>query len=137
MESFQENRESMVDMALESDPTAVGIFNLMDARSEWEGTTTELLKGLRSVTPKEFQKLKEFPKAPNALSNRIMRLEGFLANRDIAITRKRMPNKRLIMINKINDEARPDNGTESPEKVARNSGRGKAGRSLSVERALS
>ena len=105
LEAYQDNRQGMVDLALESDPAAVGISALMKFHPKWSGTTTELLQELHQVMPETLRKSKEFPKAPNALSNRIMRLEGFLADRDIVITRTRQPNKRIITITRINGEA--------------------------------
>jgi hypothetical protein len=98
LDAYQNNRQGMVDLTLESDPVAVGILNLMDDRPGWTGTSTALLEELRQVTPEDLRKLKEFPKASNVLSNRLMRLEGFLATRGLRIARERTPQQRLVTL---------------------------------------
>ena len=98
LDAYQNNRQGMVDLTLESDPVAVGILNLMDDRAGWAGTSTALLEELRQVTPEDLRKLKEFPKASNVLSNRLMRLEGFLATRGLRIDRERTTQQRLVTL---------------------------------------
>lgn len=104
LDAYQHNRQGIVNLTLESDPVAVGILNLLDEGSGWTGTNTALLEALRKTTPDGLRKLKEFPKAPNVLSNRLMRLEGFLASKGIGITRERHPDKRLVNLTRINGE---------------------------------
>jgi hypothetical protein len=81
--AYENNRADMVDMALEADPLGDAILNLMEDKAVWSNTSTELLNTLKTVTPDLVQKDKDWPKAPNALSNRLMRLEGFLGNKGL------------------------------------------------------
>lgn len=99
--AYEANRADMVDMALESDPIGDAILNLMEDKAVWSNTSTELLNTLKTVTPDLVQKDKDWPKAPNALSNRLMRLEGFLGNKGIEIVRVRQPHSRLIVLKKV------------------------------------
>jgi len=100
LDAYQDNRQGMVDLTLESDPVAVGILKLMNDRPEWSGTSTVLLDELRQVTPAGLRKLKEFPRASNTMSNRLTRLEGFLATRGLKIDRVRTPNTRKIVLSR-------------------------------------
>ncbi len=100
IDAYNENRAEMIDLAIEADPTGESILKLMEDKTNWIGTSTELLEAIRLVTSKDNQKLKEWPKAPNTLSNRLMRLEGFLSSKGIKIARERQPNKRIIKLNK-------------------------------------
>ena len=98
LDAYQNNRQGVVDLALESDPVAVGILNLMKERHSWSDTCTTLLEDLRKVTPPGLKKLQDFPKAPNKLKDRLTRLEGFLATRGLRIDRERTSQRRLVTL---------------------------------------
>ena len=105
LEAYERNRNEMIEQALEADPAGESILKLMEDKTDWAGSSSELLEALKLVTSKDNQKLKEWPKAPNALSNRLMRLEGFLSSKGVKISRERQPNKRLIKLHKVSAEA--------------------------------
>lgn len=104
MRAYEDNRSEMVDMALESDPIGDEVRKLMKNRSRWSGTTTNLMDTLNGAARDDIRKYKEWPKAANTLANRLMRLEGFLATKGIHITKERHPDKRLLIITKIDDK---------------------------------
>ena len=62
LEAYQHNRQGMVDLTIESDPVAVGVLNLLNERSGWTGTHTDLLEKLQQVTPEGNAKAQGIPK---------------------------------------------------------------------------
>lgn len=104
LEVYEENRGEMIDMAIEADPIAEATMRLMAGQSIWQGNSTELLRALQALATDDLRKQKDWPKAPNVLSTRLMRLEGFLSSKGIGITRERRPDKRLVILTKINGE---------------------------------
>lgn len=105
IKAYESNRTEMIEMALDADPIGEAILKLMDSHTEWSNSSTELLNALKTITPDLIQKDKDWPKAPNALSNRLMRLEGFLASKGIEIDRIRQHKNRLIVLKKVNHNA--------------------------------
>ena len=68
---------------------------------EWDGTATELLDALEEHVPEKILKSKQWPKAANALSNRLRRLAPVLREVGIEVelgTRERKKRNRLISI---------------------------------------
>ena len=104
LEEYQGNRSGIVDLTLESDPIAVAVSRLLVGQSNWRGSSTELLRALKAVATDDLQKQKDWPKAPVVLSNRLMRLEGFLTAKGINIERRRTPDKRLIILRKLDGQ---------------------------------
>jgi hypothetical protein len=71
LEAYHRNIGLQTEQALESSPVAATIIEFMNSRTEWTGTTTELLNELEQVA--EILKIKtknnkEWPSAPNRLS---------------------------------------------------------------------
>ena len=87
----------------------------MDKRDEWSGTHSELLEALKNIVPKSIQRIKEWPKSPNSLSNRLMKLEAFLIKKGVKIERKRRADKRIITLRKIDVEEKPNKTSCSDE----------------------
>ena len=100
LSAYEANRAEMVDMAIEADPIATAALRLMAGQNAWRGTSTELFRALHALVPEDLRKQSDWPQAPVALSNRLMRLEGFLATKGIEIVRKRLPDRRLIILSK-------------------------------------
>src|SRR5215212_285555 len=95
--------------ALEASPVAACIIKLMDSRTEWEGTATELLNDLGTVAESLKIKTKTnglWPGAPNSLSRRLnevktnLREIGIIIDRPVDI----ITNTRKIEIRKISPE---------------------------------
>jgi len=101
LKAYEQNRVEMIETAIEAEPVGIAILRLMEGHTNWSGTSTELLKALEPFATNQARKLAEWPKAPVVLSNRLMRLEGFLVSKGVHIDRKRLPDKRLFILDKI------------------------------------
>ncbi len=102
LKAYENNRCEMVDMAIEGDPVAEAVLKLLDGQNKWEGTASELLRYFNEKY-EEISKKPKWPKTPIVLSNRLMRLEGFLAVKGITIERRRTQDKRLIILSKTEE----------------------------------
>lgn len=102
LEAYAGNRAEAVDLALEADPVAVAVKALMSQEEgAWEGTASKLLALLAQFVPEQTQRTKSWPKAANALSNRLRRAATFLRQTGIEVEWIKDPTaarKRLIRI---------------------------------------
>ncbi len=108
LKAYENNRAELVDIAIDADPAGTFVLEFMDKRDEWFGTHSELLESLKNIVPKSIQRIKEWPKSPNSLSNRLMKLEAFLIKKGIKIERKRRADKRIITLRNIGVEEKPN-----------------------------
>jgi hypothetical protein len=106
LEVYHRNIGLQTEQALESSPIAATIIEFMNSRTEWTGTTTELLNELEQVA--EILKIKtknnkEWPTAPNRLSRRINDIKTNLRQIGIVIERytNSKTNTRIIDIRKV------------------------------------
>jgi hypothetical protein len=83
----------------------------METRTEWEGTSTQLLDTLEAEAGERTIKAKSWPKAPNALSGRLRRLATVLRKIGIEVSIGRNPKKRAIRLTAIPQE-RPSSTDE-------------------------
>jgi len=74
MEAYAGNRGAATELALDDDPVAVAVRQLLAEENEWSGTSTELLSRLGDLIEEETRRSKLWPAAPNALSNRLKRI---------------------------------------------------------------
>lgn len=88
LKAYNENCDSLVDMALEADPVGATVLEFIESRKEWSGSATDLLKSLNKIASPELQRLKAWPKRSNVLSNSLMRVQTFLRKKGIEIERK-------------------------------------------------
>ena len=73
LRAYSSNREESVDLALESDVVATALLALLDRRSNWRGTATELLAELGNQTAEGTLRSRAWPKTARALSGRLRR----------------------------------------------------------------
>lgn len=99
MAAYERNRASLVDDSLEADPVALAVLALMEDRNLWQGTASELLDALEGLIKESTLKSKQWPKAPNALSNRLRRAAPSLRAKGVEI-RWRKSGDRFISIRK-------------------------------------
>jgi hypothetical protein len=90
LEVYHRNIGLQTEQALEASPVAAALIEFMNSRTEWTGTTTELLDELEQVA--ELLKIKtknnkEWPSAPNRLSRRINDIKTNLSQIGILIER--------------------------------------------------
>jgi len=115
LKAYENNRADLVDIAIDADPAGTFVLEFMDKRDEWSGTHSELLESLKNIVPKSIQRIKEWPKSPNSLSNRLMKLEAFLGKKGVKIERKRRADKRIITLRKLDVEEKPNKTSCSDE----------------------
>jgi len=95
MEAYMKNQSSLVDIALESDPVSSSIFRLMDGKSDWSGTPSELLEALNVITDPSIRRFKVWPKQPNILSNRLRQMGDSLKKKGIIFDRGHSGNRNI------------------------------------------
>jgi len=100
MKAYNENRSRVIEAAIESDLVACAVIRFINnfkKEKQWKGTPTELKNILDLHTPEHSKSSSDWPKAINALSNRLMRIQGFLKTKGIEIERGKS-GKRIITI---------------------------------------
>jgi putative DNA primase/helicase len=97
---YDVNRDYLVDTGLDSDEVGSAVLQFMKGRNEWTGTPTDLLKELNEIVPKSVQIRNYWPKRPNTLSNRLIRVAPVLRKKGIEVERSKS-GKRNIRITKI------------------------------------
>jgi hypothetical protein len=104
-DAYNENRKEIVELSLEVDLLATEVRKLMEDRDRWEGTATELLDALEAGMEDRERNRKGWPKAPNVLSRRLVRLSSFLRRVGIQVDRKDPKGKdRGITIHRLNQK---------------------------------
>ena len=74
MVAYTGNRQAAADTALDADPVAGAVLELMQDRDEWAGNATELWTALGELVDENIRHTKAWPGAPNALTGRLKRL---------------------------------------------------------------
>ncbi|HVF02520.1 MAG TPA: bifunctional DNA primase/polymerase [Rubrobacteraceae bacterium] len=74
MDAYSGNRVEATESALEADPVAIAVRELMEDQDEWTGTADGLWKALNELVGEGIRHTKAWPGAPNALSGRLKRL---------------------------------------------------------------
>ena len=106
LEVYHKNIGLQTEQALEASPVAATLIEFMNSRTEWMGTTTELLNELEQVAEAlkiKTKNNKEWPSAPNRLSRRINDIKTNLRQIGIVIERytNSKTNTRKIEIRKV------------------------------------
>jgi hypothetical protein len=83
--AYAGNRDEVVDSVIESDPVGSAIRSLMDSRTEWTGTASDLLGALSEEVGERIAKTKTWPATARALSGRLRRAATFLRKIGIVI----------------------------------------------------
>ena len=101
MEVYNKNRESAIEIGIESDVVAQVIIDL-SSNGEWRGTMTELLEKLTVQISSRIAASKTWPKSSSALSDRLRRLAPVLREVGIELefSREGSGGQRLITIRK-------------------------------------
>jgi len=100
MESYAANRQSVVDAAIEGNPIAEAILNLITDHGAWSGTATELLHTLRAQNQLLADDPYGLPRQPNKLRSELRRVQTILRSRGVtfAFDRKGKAGSRMIYI---------------------------------------
>jgi energy-coupling factor transporter ATP-binding protein EcfA2 len=89
--------EAIAEQVIASDAVATAVVELMDGRTEWEGTATDLL---HQLTP-ESRPPKGWPTVPQALTGRLQRAAPALRERGIVLDRERRHDGRSIRLTRV------------------------------------
>jgi hypothetical protein len=130
------NRDEAVDGVIDADPIAATVRALMQARTEWTGTASDLLGALAEMAGERVAKSKTWPDSPRALAGRLRRAATFLrkVGIDIGFEREGRARTRTIHITTAapdSREARPSaSSAPSADPVNPNVGNGFESRNL-------
>ncbi|MBK8008617.1 MAG: hypothetical protein IPK23_09375 [Rhizobiales bacterium] len=94
------NRDEAVEGVIDADPIAAAVRALMQARTEWTGTASDLLGALAEIAGERVTKAKTWPDNPRALAGRLRRAATFLRKIgiDIGFEREGRARTRTIRI---------------------------------------
>jgi hypothetical protein len=105
---YERNRQQAHDIAVEASPVASAVIRFMEQRRRtWDGTATELLDELEGgdYVSEATMRRNVWPKAPNALSNTLRRLQPNLLSAGIAVEFERSGTRRAIKLDQVGDAA--------------------------------
>lgn len=104
------NRDEAVDGVIDADPIAAAVRALMQARTEWTGTASDLLGALAEMAGERVAKSKTWPDSPRALAGRLRRAATFLrkVGIDIGFEREGRARTRMIRITTTGQPAAPE-----------------------------
>jgi len=124
--AYAGNRDEAVDNVIEADPVGSAIRSLMDSRTEWMGTASDLLGALSEEVGERIAKTKTWPATPRALSGHLRRAANFLRKIgiDIAFNKEGRARTRIIRISCTADSTGATPSAPSPGRaeVARGNG---------------
>lgn len=98
--AYRGNRDEAVDGVIDADPIAAAVRALMQTRTEWTGTASDLLGALAEMAGERVAKSKTWPDSPRALAGRLRRAATFLrkVGIDIGFEREGRARTRMIRI---------------------------------------
>jgi len=114
--AYRQNRDEAVVTVIEADLVATAVQAFMASRTEWRGTSSDLLGALKMAVGEDQTKLKEWPPTPRSLSGRLRRAAATLRRVGIGILfGDRAPNVGRARIITITSLGRGDNRPDRPE----------------------
>ena len=84
--AYGENLDEAVATVIEADLVAAAVQTFMAARTQWSGTSSDLLGALKILVGEAQTKLKEWPPTPRSLSGKLRRAAATLRGVGIEIT---------------------------------------------------
>jgi len=106
--SYYRNRGTAHELAIEADPVAVAVMDLMAAVPEWDGTPSTLLQRLTEMVTEAQAKQREWPKAAHSLSNRLARIAPNLRAIGIVVEIGASHHPRTVKLRKQASPASPE-----------------------------
>ena len=110
--AYKSNRDEAIEAIIEADPVAAAVRTLMQTRTVWTGTATDLLGALTKVVGVARSKI--WPDSPEALSNRVRRAATFLRKGGIEIVFFRLGRGRTRTIKITNTNTQPSATGKGP-----------------------
>src|SRR5208337_4162578 len=87
--AYCDNRDEVVEDVIDADPVANAVRAIMETRTEWTGTASDLLGDLAEITDEGVAKSRTWPGNPSALGGRLRRAATFLRKVGIEISFER------------------------------------------------
>jgi hypothetical protein len=106
IKTYEDNRAEMIEQAIEADPLGDAVIMSLKDQHLVRKSPSELFDLLKSLAGEDNKKHKEWPKTVSAMGKQLMRLEGFLASKSIQIKRERQMDKRFIVLEKVDGNAK-------------------------------
>ena len=104
MAAYTGNRVEAVETALESDPIAVAVRDLVETDS-FEGTMTTLLRALNASVDGPVSASRFWPTSPRSLANRVRRAAPLLRSVGVDVAFRRSGKSRLVHLENCRDVA--------------------------------
>jgi hypothetical protein len=111
MATYQENRKSANDVALEAAIIAQPLLELLEAEGGWSGSASELLRALENRVTDQIKRDKDWPKNPQSLTSHLKRLAANLRAVGWIVEKDRTSRKRSWTIRR--DDVPPGSGPTS------------------------
>jgi hypothetical protein len=94
------NRDEAVEGVIDADPIAAAVRAMVETRTEWTGTASDLLGALAEKAGERVVRSKTWPDGPRALSGRLRRAATFLrkVGIEIGFEREGQARTRIIRI---------------------------------------
>jgi hypothetical protein len=107
--AYGANRRSAVESALEADPVAAQVREIMAERSVWTGTASDLLRATAAAAEERTVRRVGWPANPRALAARLRRAQTDLRSLgiEISFTRERRAGTRTIRLEQVSAKATP------------------------------
>ena len=74
IEAYHQNQQGALSSGLHVSPIGQVIIELMKSRTEWEGTPSDLLVRLEQIADERTTRQRAWPRAPHALTQKLVRL---------------------------------------------------------------
>jgi hypothetical protein len=101
---LMENREQIVELALENSPLANEIIRFMEGRDFYESSPSELMEILNHSAKPENRNSEQWPRGKGYFSSVLQRLAPNLRQCGIDVKPGRSGGKRFIKLRKMNKE---------------------------------
>lgn len=110
------NRDEMVDGVIDADPVAAAVRAIMQGRTTWTGTATDLQCALADTAGGRGAQSKTWPDSPGALAGRLRRAATFLrkVGIEIGFEREGRGRTRIIRITTTKHPAPPESQGATP-----------------------
>jgi hypothetical protein len=104
--AYKGNRDGAVEDVIDANPVATAVREFMQNRTQWKGTSTDLLKELGRLAVVGVTRSKDWPSDPGQLSQRLRRATTFLRKLGIEceFTREGRGRARMICITSVPTE---------------------------------
>ncbi len=102
---FEENQQIAANIALESDPVADLLVQVVTDRQPFSGTSKDLLKRLEQHAKHTGMSLFFLPKSPASLSSKLNQLSSILAANGLEVIRPRRGKTRAFKIVKLSSDS--------------------------------